>query len=113
MTIDVTKIVVNPNTRKAIPPIYYVGLSTVTTIKGLYIPDLCKIAINSHVVAEMEFLRNEGVLKLSVTSIYMTDQVLFKLVNLNAQYFLKHVDDICCDYSFTNTDINMFSELNV
>ena len=41
------KIVVNFNTRRAIPHIDYVGLSRVTTIDGLYITDLCedKIAI--------------------------------------------------------------------
>lgn len=80
------KIVVNFNTRRAIPHIHYVGLSRVTTIEGLYITDLCesKIAVNPHVVAEMEFFRNDRVLKLSVTPIYKTDQVSFKLCYLNA-----------------------------
>ena len=36
------KIVVNFNTRRAIPHIHYVGLSRVTTIEGLYITDLCE-----------------------------------------------------------------------
>ena len=42
------KIVVNFNTRRAIPHIHYVGLCRVTTIEGLYITDLCeeKIAVN-------------------------------------------------------------------
>ena len=35
-----TRIVVNFNTRRAIPHIHYVGLSRVTTIEGLYITDL-------------------------------------------------------------------------
>jgi hypothetical protein len=54
------KIVVNFNTRRALPHIHYVGLSRVTTIEGLYITDLCeeKIAISPHVVAEMQVLRN-------------------------------------------------------
>ena len=75
------KVVVNFNTRRAIPHIHYVGLSRVTTIEGLFITDLCeeKIAVNPHVAAEMEFLRNERALKLSVTPIYKTDQVSFKL----------------------------------
>ena len=63
------KIVVNFNTRRAIPHIHYVGLSRVTTIEGLYITDLCeqKIAVNPHVKTEMESLRTELYLKLSVS----------------------------------------------
>lgn len=37
-----TRIVVNFNTRRAIPHVHYVGLSRVTTIEGLYITDLCE-----------------------------------------------------------------------
>jgi hypothetical protein len=79
------KIVVNLSTRRAIPHIHYVGLSRVATIEGLYITDLCeeKIAVNPHVAAEMELLRNEHALKLSVTPIYRTDEVSFKLCYLN------------------------------
>ena len=75
------KIVANFNTRRAIPHIHYVGLSRVTTIEGLYITDLCeeKIAVNPHVKAEMESLRTERYLKLSMTPIYKLDQVSFKL----------------------------------
>ena len=53
-----TNIVVNFNTRKAIPHIHYVGLSRVTTIEGLYITDLCesKIAVNPAVKAQMQHL---------------------------------------------------------
>ena len=49
----------------------YVGLSRVTTMEGLYITDLCedKIAVNPQVAAEMEWLRKERQLKLSVTPI--------------------------------------------
>ena len=66
------KIVVNFNTRRSIPHIHYVDLIRVTAIEGLFITDLCedKIAVNPHVAAEMEHLRNERVLKLSVTPIY-------------------------------------------
>ena len=57
---DTEQKIVNFNTRRAIPHIHYVGLSRVTTIEGLYITDLCeqKIAVNPHVKAEMESLRN-------------------------------------------------------
>ena len=73
--------VVNFNTKKVIPHIHYVGLSKVTKIEGLCITDLCeeKIVVNPHVAAEMEFLRKERALKLSVIPIYEADQVLFKL----------------------------------
>ena len=95
------KIVVNFNTKRAIPHIHYVGLSRVTTIEGLYITDLCegKIAVNPHVMAEMDILRSEHNLKLSVSPIYNTDQILHK-----------HIDDVCHDLNYTNTDINIFSE---
>ena len=106
------KVVVNFNTRRAIPRIHYVGLSRVTTIEGLFITDLCeeKIAVNPHVAAEMEFLRNERALKLSVTPIYKTDQVSFELCYLNTRSLHKHIDDVRHELNFTNTDINIFSE---
>ena len=49
------RIVVNFDTRKAIPHIHYVGLSRVTTIEGLYITDLCenKIAVSNAVREEI------------------------------------------------------------
>ena len=102
----------NFNTRRAIPHIHYVGLSRVTTIEGLYITDLCeeKIAVNLHVAKEMELLRSERKLELSVTPIYKTNQVSFKLCYLNARSLHKHIDDIRHDLNFTNTDINIFSE---
>ena len=70
------RIVVNFNTKN----IHYVCLSRVTKIEGLCITDLCEEKIgNPHVAAEMEFLRKERALKLSVIPIYEADQVLFKL----------------------------------
>ena len=53
-----TNIVINFNTRRAIPHIHYVGMSRVTTIEGLYITDLCesKIVVNPAVKAQMENL---------------------------------------------------------
>ena len=106
------KIVVNFNTRRSIPHIHYVGLSRVTAIEGLFITDLCedKIAVNPDVAAEMEHLRNERVLKLSVTPICQTDRVSFKLCYLNARSLHKHIDDIRHDFNFANPDINIFSE---
>lgn len=46
-----SRIVVNLETRRAIPHIHYVGLSRVTTINGLFITDLCedKIAVSNDV----------------------------------------------------------------
>ena len=56
-----SQIVVNLNTKKAIPHIHYVALSRVITIEGLYITDLCedKISVDHRVVKEMEMLRTE------------------------------------------------------
>ena len=77
----------------------------VTTIDGLYITDLCeeKIAINPHVATEMEFLRNERKLELSVTPICKTNQVSFKLCYLNAQSLHKHINDVRYQYFFKNS----------
>ena len=84
----------------------------VTTIEGLYITDLCeeKIAVNPHVKAEMECLRTERYLKLSVTPIYNLDQISFKLCFLNARSLHKHIDDVSHDLNYTSTDINIFAE---
>lgn len=106
------KIVVNFSTKRTIPHIHYVGLSRVTTIEGLYITDLCeqKIAVNPHVANEMESLRNERALNLSVTPIYNLDPVSFKICYLNARSLHKHTNDVRHDLNFRNTDINIFSE---
>ena len=58
----------------------------------------------------MELLRNKRKLKLSVTPIYKTNQVTFKICYLNARSLHKHIDDVRHDLNFTNTDINIFSE---
>ena len=81
----VTEIVANFNTGRAIPNIHYVGLSGVTTIEGLYITDLCesKIAVDPDVKEELQCLRTEGRLKLSVTPIYQTSQTACKICFLN------------------------------
>ena len=72
-----------------------VGLSKVTTIEGLHITDLCeaKRAVSSNVQKEMERLRNEGKLILSITSLYETDQLSFKLCYLNTSSLQKHIQD--------------------
>ena len=56
-----TRIVVDFDTRRAIPHIHYVGLSRVTTTEGLYITNLCedKIAVSNDVRAELSKLRTE------------------------------------------------------
>ena len=58
----------------------------------------------------MELLRNEHKLELSVTPIYKTNQLSFKLCYLNARSLHKHIDDVWHDLNVTNTDINIFSE---
>lgn len=72
-----------------------VGLSKVTTIEGLHITDLCeaKRAVSFNVQKEMERLRTEGKLILSITSLYETDQLSFKLCYLNTSSLQKHIQD--------------------
>ena len=101
----------NFSIKRAIYHIHYVCLSRVTTIDGLYIADLCeqKIAVNPHVATEIESLRNERALNLSVTPIYNLDPVLFKVCYLSALSLHKHINDVRHDLKFRNTDINISS----
>ena len=107
-----TKVVVNFETRRAIPHIHYVGLSRVTTIDGLYVTDLCKkkIAVSDDVQTEMHRLRTEGQLSLSVKPIYCAPQNTVKICYLNARSLHKHIKDICTDMNYTSTDVNIFAE---
>ena len=107
-----TKIVANFNTRRATPHIHYVGLSRVTTIEGLYITDLyeSKIAVNPDVKAEMQHLRTEGCLKLSVTPIYEASQTACKICFLNSRSLHRHIEDVRKDLNYSNIDVNIFSE---
>lgn len=54
------------------------GLSRITTIKGLYITDLCedKIAVNTDVQREMLRLWRDAKLDLCISPICNVDQVL-------------------------------------
>ncbi len=96
--------------RRAIPHIHYIGLSRVTTIESLYITNLCeeKIAVNPDVIAEMELLRTERAMKLSINPVYKMDQISFRLCYLNTRSLHKHIDDIQHDLNFINTDMNIF-----
>ena len=82
-----TIIVVHFDIRRAISHIHYVGLSRVTTIDGLFITDLCenKIAVSCDVQTEMDRLRGEGKLSLSVTPVYNVSQISFKACFPNAR----------------------------
>lgn len=109
-----TNIVVNFNTRRAIPHIHYVGLSRVTTIEELYITDLCesKIAVNPAVKAQMQHLRTEARLKLSISAIYSyeTDQNTLKICFLNSRSLHRHIEDIHKDLNYSSVNMNIFSE---
>ena len=105
------KIVVNFDTRKAIPHIHYVGLSRVTTIEGLFITNLCegKITVSADVQTEMKRLRTNGRLKLSVSPLYTVTGCVFKLFLLNARSLHRHID-VRKDLNYSNTDLSLFSD---
>ena len=107
-----TIIVVNFDTRRAIPHIHYVGLSRVTTMGGLFITDLCqnKIAVSCDVQTEMDSLRDEGKLSLSVTPGYNVSQISYKACFLNAQSLHRHIEDIRKDLNYSSTDVNIFQK---
>lgn len=107
-----TRIVVNFNTKRAIPHTHYVGLRRVTHIEGLYITDLCesKIAVNPDVKTEMQHLRAEGYLNPSIIPIYQTVQTAFKLCFLNVRSLHRHIEDIRKNLNYSSIDLNIFSE---
>ena len=63
---------------RAISHIHYVGLSTVTTIEGLYLTDLreSKVAVKPDVKEEMQPLQTQQHFKVSVSLIYGTSQTV-------------------------------------
>ena len=95
-----SQIIVNLNTRRAIPHIHYVALSRVTAIvtaiERLYITDLCesKISVDPKVVKEMQLLRNDCKLDLCFTPLYMLENTDLKICYLNARSLHKHIDDV-------------------
>ena len=107
-----SRMVVNLETRRTIPHIHYVGLSRVTTINGLFITDLCedKIAVSNDVQTEMQQLRTEGQLPLSIKPINEAPNNSIKICFLNARSLHKHIDDILHDLNYLSTDVNIFSE---
>ena len=107
-----SQIVVNLNTRRAIPHIHYVALSRVATIEGLYITDLCesKISVDPRVVKEMQLLRNECKLDLCFTPLYMLENTNLKICYLNARSLHKHIDDVRKDINYLSTDVLIFTE---
>ena len=88
-----TRIVLNFETKRAIPHIHYVGLSCVTAIKGLHITNLCKdkISVSPAVEKEMLRLRGEGKLKVCLSPICTAPESSIKLSLLNARSLHKHV----------------------
>ena len=94
-----TRVVVNFETKKTIPHIHYVGLSRVTTLKGLYRTDIPhkKIAVSSDVKPDMQRWHTKAALDLCITPLYKISPSLFKLCVLNTRSLHK-------DYSFKTAD---------
>ena len=108
-----SQIVINLDTKRAIPHIHYVALSRVTTIERLCIINLCenKIAVDPKVIDEMKTLRTERKLELCFTPLYNIDQASLRICYLNACSLHKHIDDIRKDFNFISADIAIFSEM--
>lgn len=107
-----TKIVVNFETKRAIPHIHDLGLSRVTTVDGLYVTDLCenKIAVSNDVRTEMNWLRTEGQLTLVVNPLYNVPETSLKICYLNARSLHKHIKDVRADLDYSSTDVSIFAE---
>ena len=109
-----TKIVANFSTKRTIPHIHYVGLSTVTSLAGLYITDLhvceAKIAVHPAVKNEIEELRTSRKLKLCICPLYNMTGSFLKLCFFNARSVHGHIQDLRGDFNYSSTDINIFAE---
>ena len=107
-----SQIVVNLDTKRAIPYIHYVALSRVTSIDGLYVTVLCenKIGVDPKVKVEMEKLRTERKLKLCFTPLYNIDQTSLKICYLNAHSLHKHIEKVRKDFNFISADLAISSE---
>ena len=105
-----TRIVVNFETKRAIPHIHYVGLSRVTAIEGLHITNMCedKISVSPAVEKEMLRLRREGKLDLCLSPIYTAPESSIKLSFLNSRSLHKHINDVLADINYLSTDISVF-----
>ena len=107
-----SQIVVNLITRRAMPHIHYDALSQATTIKGLYITNLCesKISVDPKVVEEMQLLRNQYKLDLCFTPLYMLNHTDLKICYLNARSLHKHIEDVRKDINYLSANILIFTE---
>ena len=107
-----TKIVVNFETRRAIPHIHHVGISRVTTTDGLYVTELCenKIAVSDDVRTEMHRLRTEGQLTFAVNPLYNVPEISLKICYLKARSLHKHIKDVRADLNYSSTDVSIFAE---
>ena len=83
-----------------------------TTINGLFITDVCEdnIAVSNDVQTEMQRLRTEGQLPLSLKPIYEAPNNSIKICFLNACSLHKHIDDIRHDLNYLSTDVNIFTD---
>ena len=66
--------------------------------------------MSNDVQTEMQRLRTEGQLPLSIKPIYEAPNNSIKICFLNARSLHKHIDDIRHDLNYLSTDVNIFSE---
>ena len=107
-----TEIVVDLNTKRAIPHIHYVALSRVTRIEGLHIKCLNeeKICVSTKVTNEMNRLRTVGYLDLCVQFLGDISTEYTKIVFLNARSLHKHLDDVRGDINLKVAEVNITAE---
>jgi len=81
-------------------------------MEGLYIINRCeeKIPVNTDVQKEMLRLKTEAKLHLCINSIYNASEVPLKLCYLNARSLHRRIEDVCTDWNYSSTDVNIFSE---
>ena len=107
-----TEIVVDLNSRRAIPHIHYVALSRVTTIEGVRIKDLNeqKICVSGKVKDEMNRLRTVAYLQPSLLFLSDIGNDYTKIVFLNTLSLHTHIDDFRNDVNLKVADVSIFAE---
>jgi hypothetical protein len=105
-------VVLDFTSRRKQPHTHYVGLSRVRSLDGLFINNLCedRIPVSDSFRAEMEALRSDRRMRLTLRFPYMIEDSSLKISFLNVRSLPKHSEYIKLDRSLMTCDLCIFCE---